>query len=207
MSSEEFRAKDDLNEQPQPDPQEAPAPEAPDQTEAEERAAEAQAGQEQAAEPGPEEEISLDVLLEQAEARAEEYLDSLQRERASFQNYKKRVEAERLAQAERIRGEILIKLLPVLDDFYRALEAVPAQERDSWYEGVVLIQRKLERFLEEQGVTEIPALGQRFDPNYHEAVGVEENADAEPDTIVEVVLRGYQQRDRVLRPALVRVAR
>ncbi len=207
MSSEEFRAKDDLNEQPQPDPQEAPAPEATDQTEAEEQAARAQAGQEQAAEPGPEEEISLDMLLEQAEARAEEYLDSLQRERASFQNYKKRVEAERLAQAERIRGEILIRLLPVLDDFYRALEAVPAEERDSWYEGVVLIQRKLERFLEEQGVTEIPALGQPFDPNYHEAVGVEENAEAEPDTIVEVVQRGYQQRDRVLRPALVRVAR
>lgn len=208
MSSEEFRAKDDLNEQSQPDPQEAPASEAPDQTgEVEEQAARAQAGREQAAEPGPEEEISLDVLLEQAEARAEEYLDSLQRERASFQNYKKRVEAERLAQAERMRGEILIKLLPVLDDFYRALEAVPAEERDSWYEGVVLIQRKLERFLEEQGVTEIPALGQRFDPNYHEAVGVEENTDAEPDTIVEVVQRGYQQRDRVLRPALVRVAR
>lgn len=208
MSSEEFRAKDDLNEQPQSDPQEAPASEAPDQTgEVEEQAARAQAGREQAAEPGPEEEISLDVLLEQAEARAEEYLDSLQRERASFQNYKKRVEAERLAQAERMRGEILIKLLPVLDDFYRALEAVPAEERDSWYEGVVLIQRKLERFLEEQGVTEIPALGQRFDPNYHEAVGVEENTDAEPDTIVEVVQRGYQQRDRVLRPALVRVAR
>jgi len=207
VSSEEFRAKDDLNEQPQPDPQEAPAPEATDQTEAEEQAARAQAGQEQAAEPGPEEEISLDMLLEQAEARAEEYLDSLQRERASFQNYKKRVEAERLAQAERIRGEILIRLLPVLDDFYRALEAVPAEERDSWYEGVVLIQRKLERFLEEQGVTEIPALGQPFDPNYHEAVGVEENAEAEPDTIVEVVQRGYQQRDRVLRPALVRVAR
>ena len=208
MSSEEFRAKDDLNEQSQPDPQEAPASEAPDQTgEVEEQAARAQAGREQAAEPGPEEEISLDVLLEQAEARAEEYLDSLQRERASFQNYKKRVEAERLAQAERMRGEILIKLLPVLDDFYRALEAVPAEERDSWYEGVVLIQRKLERFLEEQGVTEIPALGQPFDPNYHEAVGVEENAEAEPDTIVEVVQRGYQQRDRVLRPALVRVAR
>jgi len=208
VSSEEFRAKDDLNEQSQPDPQEAPASEAPDQTgEVEEQAARAQAGREQAAEPGPEEEISLDVLLEQAEARAEEYLDSLQRERASFQNYKKRVEAERLAQAERMRGEILIKLLPVLDDFYRALEAVPAEERDSWYEGVVLIQRKLERFLEEQGVTEIPALGQRFDPNYHEAVGVEENTDAEPDTIVEVVQRGYQQRDRVLRPALVRVAR
>ena len=139
------------------------------------------AQEEAAAEPDQEEEPSLDVQLERAEARADEYLESLQRERASFQNYRKRVEAERAQQAERVRGEVLLKLLPVLDDFYRATEAVPEDSRDSWYEGILLILRKLERFLEDQGVKEIPALGEKFDANFHEAVGVVDSTDAEPE--------------------------
>jgi molecular chaperone GrpE len=151
-------------------------------------------------------EVPLSVQLEQAEARANEYLDSLQRERASFQNYKKRIERERIDQGKLISGNLILKLLPVLDDFYRAMEAVPEQERDQWFEGVALILRKLERFLTDEGVTEIEALGQPFDPTYHEAIGVDQNGDAESGLVTAVLQRGYQQGDRVIRPAMVRVA-
>lgn len=151
-------------------------------------------------------EESLTVQLERAEARAEEYLDSLQRERASFQNYKKRVERERVDQSRVIAGNLLLKLLPVLDDFYRATEAVPEEKHDDWYQGTLMIQRKLERLLEEEGVTEIKALGEPFDPNFHEAVGMDETTDAESGTVTTVLQRGYKLGDRVLRPAMVRVA-
>lgn len=152
------------------------------------------------------EEPSLADQLQQAEARAAEYLDSLQRERATFQNYKRRVEREREEQAQTNAGRLLIKLLPVLDDFYRAMDAVPNGERGSWFDGIVLILRKFERLLQDEGVTEIPALGQAFDPNFHEAVGVDPDSGAESGTITAVLQRGYQQGGRVLRPALVRVA-
>lgn len=196
MSSEEYRANDDQNEKPRPGAEDV----------AEAATVDAGATEEQLAEAGLEEDISLNLKLERAEAQAEDYLESLQRERASFQNYKKRIEAERGAQAERIRGDMLLRLLPVLDDFYRATDAVPDDQRNGWYEGVLLIQRKLERFLDEQGVAEIQALGEPFDPNFHEAVSVDTESDAAPETITEVLQRGYRQKDRVLRPALVRVA-
>jgi molecular chaperone GrpE len=153
-----------------------------------------------------EEENLLVVQLEQAEARAAEYLDSLQRERATFQNYRRRVEREREEQAQLASGRLLIRLLPVLDDFYRAMDAIPDSERDEWFGGVALILRKFERLLQDEGVTEIEALGQPFDPNFHEAIGVDPATDAESGTITAVMQRGYRRGERVLRPAMVRVA-
>jgi molecular chaperone GrpE len=148
----------------------------------------------------------LTVRLEEAESRAGEYLDSLQRERAAFQNYRRRVERERAEQAQVIAGDLLLKLLPTLDDFYRAMEAVPQDERNQWVEGIALILRKFERFLADEGVVEIEALGQPFDPALHEAVGVDHDSGAASGTITAVLQRGYRLGDRVLRPALVRVA-
>jgi len=158
------------------------------------------------AEPVLGKENDLNVRLEEAEARAGEYLQSLQRERASFQNYRKRVEQERSEQGRIIAGTVLTRLLPILDDFYRAVDAVPESERDQWFEGIILILRKFERLLDNEGVTEIEALGQPFDPNFHEAVGVDGGSDAESDTVTAVMQRGYKIGDRVLRPAMVRVA-
>lgn len=152
------------------------------------------------------EQTDLIAQLEEAQNQAEDYLDSLQRERATFQNYKKRVERERAEQSKSIAGGLLVKLLPVLDDFYRAIEAVPETEQDDWYNGVTLILKKLERYLADQNVTEIDALGKQFDPNFHEAIGVDGDSDADSGTITQVMLRGYQLGDRVLRPAMVRVA-
>ncbi|MBN2305285.1 MAG: nucleotide exchange factor GrpE [Anaerolineae bacterium] len=148
----------------------------------------------------------LMAQLEQAQAKADEYLDSLQRERATFQNYKKRIEREREDQRQAITGGLLLKLLPTLDDFHRAMAAVPADQRDQWFEGVALIQRKLERFLEDAGVTEIEAEGQPFDPKFHEAISVDADSEAESGTITQVLQRGYKHGERVLRPAMVRVA-
>lgn len=151
-------------------------------------------------------EVPLTAQLEQAELRAEEYLDSLKRERASFQNYRKRVEHERVEQQRMATGNVLMKLLPILDDFHRAMDAIPDEQRNEWFEGVALIQRKLERFMQDEGVTEIDALGQVFDPNFHEAVGVDGDTGAESGTVTQVLQRGYKHGDRVLRPAMVRVA-
>ena len=166
----------------------------------------ADAGGDEAADAVESAEEDMSVRLEEAESRAAEYLDSLQRERAAFQNFKKRVDREREEQRKAITGDVLLRLLPTLDDFHRALSAVPEDERDDWYEGVRMIQRKLERFLEEEGVTEMEVLGEEFDPAYHEAVGVNHDTDADSGTITEVLQRGYMHRDRVLRPAMVRVA-
>src|SRR5690606_14449053 len=124
----------------------------------------------------------------------------------SFQNYRRRVEHERLEQQRVATGNVLVKLLPIVDDFHRAMEAIPEDQRNEWFEGVALIQRKLERFMQDEGVTEIAALGQAFDPNFHEAVGVDSDTEAESGTVTQVLQRGYRHGDRVLRPAMVRVA-
>jgi len=149
---------------------------------------------------------ALAVRLEEAQTLAGEYLDSLQRERAAFQNYRKRVERERAEQSQSVAGDLLLRLLPTLDDFYRAMDAVPEGERNEWFAGVALILRKLERFLADEGVVEIEALGQPFDPVFHEAIGMDADSGAESGTITQVLQRGYRLGDRVLRPALVRVA-
>jgi len=167
---------------------------------------EAPANGEPAAEADMTQEETTEMQLQQAVARAEEYLDSLQRERAAFQNYKKRVERERADQGRVITGNVLLKFLPVLDDFYRAMELVPEDEQDQWFEGMALILRKLEQILQDEGVSEIKALGEPFDPNLHEAVGMDDSTQADSGTVTQVMQRGYLLGDRVLRPALVRVA-
>jgi len=142
---------------------------------------------------------------------ASEYLDALQRERASFINYKRRMEQERTETVQYASVELLKKLLPVVDDFDRALAAIPEKERinNKWVEGIELIARKLHTILEQQGVEPIEALNQPFDPNLMEAVAFEDNAGEgdHVDTVSEVFGKGYKLRDRVLRPAMVKVSR
>src|SRR3954452_15826943 len=103
---------------------------------------------------------------------AAEYLDALQRKRASFINYKRRSEQERSETVQYATSNLLKKLLPVVDDFDRAMAAIPEEERQNnrWVEGIELIGRKLHNILEQEGVEPIEALGQPCDPNLHEAV-------------------------------------
>lgn len=146
--------------------------------------------------------------LAQVSAQAAEYLDGWQRARAELANYKKRVERERQAAYLRAAGDILTQQLDVLDDLERALEGRPTEgEPGVWADGIELVRRKLLALLDSHGVETINAIGQPFDPNYHEAISHEDTDEAKPGYVIDVVKQGYRMGDRVLRPALVRVAK
>lgn len=150
----------------------------------------------------------LQEELERAKAQAAEYLEGWQRAQAEFSNYKKRQEAERAGMITRANATLLYKLLPVVDDFERALATQPASlSQLTWCEGIFLIKHKLNAILESEGVKLIKTEGQVFDPCYHEAVTYEEVAGYEEGQIIGEVQRGYILGERVLRPALVRVAK
>lgn len=159
----------------------------------------------------PEEVNELDTLreeLEEAKAQADEYLEGWQRARAELSNYRKRQETERVRLREMANATLLRNLLPVIDDLDRALTTMPtALNLLSWSEGIFLIQRKLEAILNLENVEPIETTGQMFDPRYHEAVTHEESPDHEEGEIIGEVQKGYMLGERVLRPALVRVAK
>ncbi len=165
--------------------------------------------------PSVEEEIeerdeleALEKELEEAESQAAEYLDGWQRAQAEFSNYKKRQEAERGQVQALVTIGVLRKILPVIDDFERALETLPEDlSQLTWCEGILLIKAKLDAILEAEGVEPIETEGQMFDPLYHEAVTYEEADDYEEGQIIGEVQQGYMLGERVLRPALVRVAK
>src|SRR5918998_1612408 len=146
--------------------------------------------------------------LETAKREGEEYLALLQRERAEFNNFRRRTAEER-ERALGLAGEDLIrKVLAIADDFDRAIDARPdAIAADPWVEGVTAIDRKLRALLESEGVNAIAASpGTAFDPREHEAIANVPGTEHPEGTIVSEVRRGYHLRDRVLRPALVAVA-
>lgn len=146
--------------------------------------------------------------LQQVQEKAKEYFDGWQRERADFANYKRRVERDQQLISQTMKGDIIKKYLGVLDDLERALKARPTENpAASWANGIELIQRKLQGILEAEGVKRIPAETEAFDPTRHEAITYEESPDHESGEIIEVVQQGYTLGDRILRPAMVRVAR
>ncbi len=150
---------------------------------------------------------ALRADLEKAQAQAAEYLDGWQRARAEFANYKKRVEAEREEVRRASNEALLLKLLPVVDDFERAFQKVPREWADSpWVNGISMILRKLNSILESQGVAPIQATGQPFNPQQHEAILMEETAEQPEGTVMAEIQRGYRLGERVLRPAQVKVA-
>ena len=141
-----------------------------------------------------------------ARQQSEEHLRNWQRSAADFSNYKRRTDDERSTTAQFANAMLIGKLLTVLDDFDRALENVPDEAHESWVEGVRLVDRKLRAVLEAEGITPIEALGLPFDPNVAEAVVHEETADHPDNEVIGELQRGYRLHDRVIRPALVRVA-
>jgi molecular chaperone GrpE len=144
--------------------------------------------------------------LDELRGQSEEHLRNWQRSAADFSNYKRRTDDERAVTAQFANAILIGKLLGVLDDFDRALESVPVDEHESWVEGVRLVDRKLRGVLESEGVTEIDALGQPFDPNVAEAVVHEDTTEYPDNQVIGELQRGYRLHDRVIRPALVRVA-
>jgi molecular chaperone GrpE len=155
-----------------------------------------------------EEEELPEQKIERLQAEADEYLDGWQRARAEFANYKKRIERERETTRARISGEIITRYLGVMDDLERALQRAPEDEAcKEWIAGVELIYSKFKSILEAEGVETIEEEGLRFDPSIHEAISYEESDDHEEGSVIEVTQRGYKIDDRVLRPAMVRVAK
>lgn len=145
--------------------------------------------------------------LEKAQAEAAEYLDRLQRIQAEFANYKKRIERERRDFESLANAALIGKLLPILDDLARALENLPEEIRGTdWARGVALVERNLRSTLEQEGLSEIEAMGQSFDPQLHHAVAREETSKHEEDKVIGEIQKGYRLHDRVLRPSMVVVA-
>ncbi len=148
---------------------------------------------------------ALREQLAQSEAKSAENLDGWQRSVAEFQNFKKRLERDRESDQIMMKGELIRKFLPVLDDLERAVRERPAP--DSWSDGIELILRKLQAIFQAEGLKRIDAEGQAFDPNFHEALSTEPVDGMEGGRVVAVVRNGYMLGDRVIRPAQVRVSR
>lgn len=148
---------------------------------------------------------ALEARLAEAESKSAEYLDGWQRSRAEFMNYKNRIERDQALTAEMMRAQNIKKFLPVVDDLERALANRPA-EAEAWVNGIELVYRKLLAVLDGEGVKQIEAMGQPFDPNLHEAISMEAVDGFESGQVIGVVQQGYRLGDRVIRPAMVRVA-
>lgn len=150
--------------------------------------------------------------LKRVESEIADLKDRLARRQADFENYRKRVERERADTYERAVAEIAAKLLPVLDNLKRALDVeanVESTESDEFHHflsGVDLISKQLAGVLEALGMKPITAVGERFDPHIHEAVVSESTDEYEPDTVMQEIIRGYRLGDKLIRPALVKVA-
>jgi molecular chaperone GrpE len=149
----------------------------------------------------PQEPETLEQALAEEKKRAEDYLAKWQRAQADFINLKRRNEQERAEVIKIANSELARAILPVLDDLTRALEHVDGPLfDDNWVEGISLIERKLRASLDSQGIREIKALGEKFDPNLHEAAMHSKG----PEGIVtEEIQKGYMLHDRVIRPSIV----
>jgi molecular chaperone GrpE len=143
-----------------------------------------------------------------ARAEAESYLDDLRRLQAEFDNYRKRMMREQTARVASASQALVARLLPVLDNFELAVSAAEqSRDFDRMLKGVEMVFGELREVLQSEGLVRIEAEGKPFDPERHEAVVAVEQEGAEPGTVVDVVRTGYELRGKVLRPAMVKVAK
>jgi molecular chaperone GrpE len=150
----------------------------------------------------------LQAQLEKEKTRADELHDRLQRSMADLSNYRKRSESEREEMTKFANMVLVSELLPVLDNFERALSAIPHElEQFTWLQGIALIERHLRALLEREGLQTIEAAGTPFNPSLHEAIVEEESADVAPGTVIAEMQRGYMMHGRVIRPTLAKVSK
>lgn len=148
------------------------------------------------------------VTSSEAERKRDEYYDLLLRKTAEFDNFRKRIERERQAVAEAAAADLLTELLPLVDDLERALSAEADDgQANAYRRGVELIHRQLLDVLSKRGVRPIEVLGADFDPYYHQAVAHDAAAGRRDGEVIEEFRRGYMLGDRLLRPAMVKVAK
>jgi molecular chaperone GrpE len=146
---------------------------------------------------------TLQQALAEEKEKAEKYLANWQRSQADLENYAKRAEQEKSEIIEFANRVLILDLLPILDDFERALASLPIElDEQNWTEGIKLIYNKLKTILETQGLAEIKAKGEYFDPYLHEAAG---QLEGEEGIIMEETRKGYKFRDKLLRPSMVMV--
>lgn len=151
--------------------------------------------------------VAMEARASEYEAKAAEYLDGWQRARAEFANARKRLERERAEAYSNAAVDYAKKLLPILDDFDRAIDNAPPEiNNDDWFEGITLVQRKLNGILDDLNVKRIEAIGLPFDPNFHEALALMEADGVESGVVIEELQIGYCIGDRVIRPTLVNVS-
>ncbi|MCA9916783.1 MAG: nucleotide exchange factor GrpE [Anaerolineales bacterium] len=150
---------------------------------------------------------TIEEQLAAVQAEAEDYKDRWLRSQAEFANARKRMEKQRLDTYTNATASVIDKLLPIVDDFERAMDNLPEEiNGHSWLEGIQLVQRKLQSTLDNFNVTAIDAVGQPFDPTWHEAITQEPSDEYESGVVCRVLQTGYKIGDRVIRPSLVVVA-
>ena len=162
---------------------------------------EASATAQQPEQPDP----SLDAA--ELQQQRDDYYDRLLRKTAEFDNYRKRIDRERLQLSEAAAADLLTELLPLVDDMERALKADAGPDGEGIRKGVELIHKQLLEVLRKRGVKPIEALGADFDPHFHMAVAHETAKGRREGEVVEEFRRGYMLGDRLLRPAMVKVAK
>jgi len=180
----------------------AEAPEAPLSA----ASGEPSAGSAPPAEPGPTAAPPLEEQLAAARREYDELFARYQRLAADFENHKRRTRQDLADRTQYASEQLIARLLPLLDNLQLALEHAPAEIDPAWFDGIRLIARQFEDTLGAQGVQPIRAVGEKFDPNLHEAVAREESEEHEEGTVVAELQRGYRLHDRVLRPTLVKIA-
>jgi molecular chaperone GrpE len=161
----------------------------------------------QGGEPQESHTAALEARIAELESELAETRSKYLRLAADFENYKKRARQEQLETIQHASADLIGRLLPVLDDLHNVLDHKPEGIDESWVKGLELSVRKLEEALGTHGLEAIDAVGAHFDPKQHEAVGHEDSTEHPEDTVVSELRRGYRLRDRVVRPALVKVAR
>ncbi|MEL6404209.1 MAG: nucleotide exchange factor GrpE [Chloroflexota bacterium] len=169
--------------------------------------------EETVAEPNAEvEESELDValireMLDKYRSESQSNLEGWQRSRAEFNNYRKRTQQQLADSKQKGALDALAKVLPVLDDFERAFDNIPADLADNpWVSGTSLILKNLQKVMDDYNIETLDPVGEEFNPNYHEAIGMDDSTDYESGIVTTTLQKGYKSGNNVLRPALVRVA-
>jgi molecular chaperone GrpE len=157
-------------------------------------------------EPGEDDLSILQKQLEEQKNRAEDFYNRLARLQADYENFRRRTRLEKEDLCKYASEQLVLKLLPVLDNFERALEAEGDSLKD-YKSGVEMIYRQFQDVLSLEGVEAIPAVGEPFDPVKHEAVFREESEEYPENTIIEELRRGYVLKDKVIRPSMVKVSK
>jgi molecular chaperone GrpE len=151
--------------------------------------------------------MALRQELAEAKTKEAEYLDGWQRARAELSNARKRFQRDQEQAYANARADVLTRVLPIVDDFERAQATLPESlSKVTWVEGVLLIQRKLQALLDQDGVVPIQTVGEKFDPFLHQAVTHEPSDTVPEGQVIAEMQTGYLLGDRVLRPSMVRVS-